>query len=152
MKCYFHHEQNCYSDYFKDPVLDGAVICAGDVPFQYNEWEGTYTEFVGNLISDVFVAANKNHEFLLSHKGKASNIPNGSNKFRKLNFVENCSNLIQITPTNPGDMSHPIYTARKRDDAYYLSRVKLALRTCVSDIDFVDPVDTRRVHEELMNQ
>ena len=37
MKCYFHHKQNCFLDYFKDPVLDGAVIYVGNVPFQYNK-------------------------------------------------------------------------------------------------------------------
>ena len=33
MKCYFHHEQNCFCD---DPVPDDAVIMS-DVPFQYKE-------------------------------------------------------------------------------------------------------------------
>ena len=26
MKCYFHHEQNCYLDYFKDPLPDSSVF------------------------------------------------------------------------------------------------------------------------------
>ena len=35
MKCYFHHEQNCFLDYFDDPLPDDAVIYVSDVPFQY---------------------------------------------------------------------------------------------------------------------
>ena len=36
MNCDFHHEQNCFLDYFGDPVPDDVVIYATDVPFQYN--------------------------------------------------------------------------------------------------------------------
>ena len=39
MKWYFYSKQNCFLDYFEDQGLDGAVIYAGDVPFQYNERE-----------------------------------------------------------------------------------------------------------------
>ena len=42
MKCYFHHEQNCFLDYFDDPILDDAVIYTRDIPFQDNEKEGRY--------------------------------------------------------------------------------------------------------------
>ena len=41
MKWYFHHKQKHFLDYFKDPILDGAVIYVGDVPFQYNEREAS---------------------------------------------------------------------------------------------------------------
>ena len=107
MKCYFHYEQNCFLDYFKDPVLDHTVIYVGNVPFQCNKQEDKYTEFVGNLTGNIFVAANRDYEFLLRHKGNATYIPNSSNNFRKLNVVENSSNLIQILPPNPGNSSHP---------------------------------------------
>ena len=36
------------SHYFNNPVPDSAVIYADGVPFQYNEQEGMYTEFLGN--------------------------------------------------------------------------------------------------------
>ena len=114
MKCYFHHEQNCFLDYFKDPALNGAIIYADDVPFQYNEWEGKYTEFIGSPTDIMFVAVNMDHKFLLSWKGNVSNISDSSNNFRKFNLIENSSNLIQITPTNPGNMSHPTYNDRKK--------------------------------------
>ena len=39
MQCCFLHKQNHFTGYFDDLVQDGAVICAGDVPFQYNEQE-----------------------------------------------------------------------------------------------------------------
>ena len=43
-----------FIDYFDDPVPDGAVIYAGDVPFQYNEQEGMCTEFLGNPTGNIF--------------------------------------------------------------------------------------------------
>ena len=36
MKCYFHHKQNHFLDYFINPVPDDAVIYMSDAPFQYN--------------------------------------------------------------------------------------------------------------------
>ena len=114
MKCSFHHKQNCFLDYFKDAVLDGAVIYVGDVLLQFKLGDSRYTEFVGNPTGNVFVATNRDHKFLLSHKDNASNIPNSSNNFRKLNFVENSSNHIQMTPPNPGYTSHPAYDVKKR--------------------------------------
>ena len=33
MMCYFHHRQSNFLDYFDDPVLDGIVIYAVDIPF-----------------------------------------------------------------------------------------------------------------------
>ena len=67
MGCYFHHLQNCFIDYFDDLVPDEAVIYASDVPFKYNEQESTYTEYV-------FLATSRDHKFMLSHEGKASNV------------------------------------------------------------------------------
>ena len=61
MQCYFHHLQNHFIDYVDDPVLDGAVIYAGDVPFQYNEQEGMYTKFLGNPTSNIFLATSREH-------------------------------------------------------------------------------------------
>ena len=82
-----------------------------------------------------------------------SNISNSSNTFRKLNLTENSSNLIERAPPNLGDTSYPIYNARKRDaGADYVSRVKITLKSCVSDINFADPVDTRKICEDLMTQ
>ena len=36
------------------PVLDSAVIYAGDIPFQYNKQEGMYTEFLHNPTGYIF--------------------------------------------------------------------------------------------------
>ena len=47
----------------------------------------------------------------------------------------------------------PTYNAQKRDaEEDYLTRVKIALRGCVSDINFMDPVMRSEEHVELMNQ
>ena len=48
MQCYFHSLWNHFIDYFDNPVPGGAFIYTGDVPFQYNQQEGKYTEFLGN--------------------------------------------------------------------------------------------------------
>ena len=81
MHCYFYCLQSHFIDYIDDLVLDGAVICAGDVPFQYNEQEGTYTEFLVNPTGNVFLATSG--EFLLSHILNMSNILNNSIKLIK---------------------------------------------------------------------
>ena len=63
MRCYFHHQCNCFIDYVNDPFLDYAVIYAEDISFQYNEQEGTFTEFLGNPTGTM--------NFLLGHRGTA---------------------------------------------------------------------------------
>ena len=63
MKCYFHQKQNCFFDYFDDPVQDVVVNYACDIPFQYNKREGRYTEFIGNPTGIIFVATKRDHEF-----------------------------------------------------------------------------------------
>ena len=66
---------------------------------------------------------------------------NSSNNFRMLSIIENSSNLIQIAPANPSDTSHLTYNVQKRYAyADCLSRVKIALRSCKSDITFTDPL------------
>ena len=65
MKCYIHHEHNCFLDYFNDPVPDGAVIYVSNVPFQYNERQCKYTEFIGNPTGATLVAARRYQEILL---------------------------------------------------------------------------------------
>ena len=76
-----------------------------------------------------------------------------SNNFRQLNVTENSSNLIQITSAHIGALSYPKYHASKRDaDTNYLTRVQIALRNYISDINFANPVNIRKVYEELMNQ
>ena len=80
-------------------------------------------------------------------------MPSNSNNSRKLSVTETSNNLIQIAPVNPDDTSHLTYHARKRyTDAEHLSKVKIVLSSCIGDINFMDPVNTRKEHEELMNQ
>ena len=72
MKCYFHHEQNCFLDYFDDLVPDDAVIYMSDVPFQYKEREGRYTEFVGNPTGTTLVVFKRDQKILLGQRNNAS--------------------------------------------------------------------------------
>ena len=64
MKCYFYCEQNYFLDYFKDPVLYGAVIHMDDILFQYNKREGRYREFIGNPTGIISVASQRDHGLL----------------------------------------------------------------------------------------
>ena len=42
---------------------------------------------------------------------------------------------------------------KKRDaDAHYLSRVKIAFSSCIDGINFANPVNSRKEHEELMKE
>ena len=78
-----------------------------------------------------------------------------SNNFRQLNVTEKSSNLIQIAPANPCDMSHPTYHPKKKrcQCTEHLSRAeKIAWCSHVGGINFADPVNTRKAHEELINQ
>ena len=74
MRCYLHYPYNYFIDYFDDPVPDDTVIYAGHVLLQYNEQEGTYTEFFGNPMHCVILAASRDHEFLLNHRSTTSHV------------------------------------------------------------------------------
>ena len=64
MKCYYHHKQNYFLDYFDDHFPDDAVIYKSDIPFQYSEREGRYTLFIGNPTGTIFVATKRDHKIL----------------------------------------------------------------------------------------
>ena len=49
--------QSHFIDYLNDPILDDAVIYEGDIHLQYNKIKSRYTEFIGNPIGTVFIAA-----------------------------------------------------------------------------------------------
>ena len=61
VNCYYNCTQHCLLDYLNDPILDDALIYAGDIPFQYNKIEGSYTEFIGNPIDTVFIAVKRDN-------------------------------------------------------------------------------------------
>ena len=50
------------------------------------------------------------------------------------------------------DTSDLTYHAQRRADAEYLSRVKIAICSCIGDINFTDPASTRKEHDELIVQ
>ena len=141
MQCSFHHLWNYFIDYSDNPVPDGAVIYAGNVPFQYNEQEEMYREFLGNPTGNICLATSRNHEFLLSDKGNMPNILNNSTEPTKFNIVENSINLIQIMSPIPSDPLHTTYNGQNRDaQAEYLAIVKTALRNSIKDFNFTDQV------------
>ena len=148
VKCYFHHEHNCFLDYLKDQVLDDTVIYMSDVPFQYNKIESRYTGFIGNLTGTTLLATKRDQEILLGQRNNTSNMSGNSNNFRQLSANEECSNLTQMVPATPSDTSHPTYNAPKRDpDEEYFSRVKIELSSCMGSTNFVDHISLRKVHE-----
>ena len=113
MKCYVHHEQNTILDYFNDLGPDDAVSYASDVPFQYSEREGRYTEFIGNPTRIFFAPGQRDHEYLLGQISNGSDMSSNLNNSRQLNITKNGSNLTQTAPVNPTDMSYPTYDALK---------------------------------------
>ena len=68
-----------------DPVPDGAVLYAGEILFQVNEQDCMHTEFLGNSTGNVFLAASKDHEFLLNLRGTALYISHTSAESSKPN-------------------------------------------------------------------
>ena len=70
MICYFHQHNHSLDD-FDGHVQDAAVIYAGDIPFQYSKKQGTYEEVLDNPTGSIFLAARRDHSFLLSHKDTA---------------------------------------------------------------------------------
>ena len=68
IRCYFHSQQNHFLNYFHNPALDGAVIYVGDIPLWYSGKVGTYTEVLDNPTGNVFLAAGRDHKFLLSYR------------------------------------------------------------------------------------
>ena len=85
MRCYFHSQHNHFIHFFNDPVPDGAVNYAGNIPFQYNEQDGTFMKFSDNPTGNVFLAASRDHKFLSSHKGTTSHISHTPMESRKSN-------------------------------------------------------------------
>ena len=131
MRCYFHSQQNCFLDYFHDPVLDGAVIHVVDMPFQYSEKGGMCTEVLDNLAGSIFLAASKDHGFLLSCR---NTVLHTCAEFRRpsQNYSNNPSSKttsnILLLSSNPSDLLHPTYYDRKRDvQEEFVSLIKTAL-------------------------
>ena len=120
MKCYFHRQHNHFIDYFDDHAPDGTVIYAGDILFCYNGQEGNYTEVLGNPKGNIFLAASRDHEFLLIHRGTALHVSLASIESRKSNYIENPSFSstanMQVSSLNPSDPLHPQTMPEKEMD------------------------------------
>ena len=113
----------------------------GNVQFQYNMKAGTYTEYLGNPTGNIFLAASRDHDFLLCHKSNTSNVLIILKNLIKTNLFKNSINLIKITSSIPRDPLHPNYYAKKRDPkAKYSDIIKRALRNCKKGINFAVPV------------
>ena len=101
MRCYFHYQYNHFMDYFNNPASDGVVIYAGDVPFWYDEQKGTCTELLGNPTGWMFLAASRDHKFLLNHRSTTSHVSHTTVESRKTNcdYINNsCSNSTSYMP------------------------------------------------------
>ena len=101
-----------FHGFFYDPVLDGAVIYTRDVPFQYDEQQGMYTEFSGNPAGNIFLAASRGHELYISHKSNMLHISNNLIEPTNLNFVENSINIVKISPI-PSGLLHPTHVIQQ---------------------------------------
>ena len=153
MKCYFYCKQNCFLDYFDDPILDVAVIYMSDISFQYSERGCKYTKFIGTPKSTIFVANKRDHEFLLCKRSNTSNMSCNPNNFGQLSITKICSDLTKIAPANTGGTSHHTDHAQKRyADVKYLGRVKMVLSSHVGGITFADLANIRKSYKELMTE
>ena len=103
----------CKSLHHLECISGDAVIYTGNIPFQYNEREGRNTEFNGNPMGTVYVAAKIDHEFLLSQRSNSPNMSSHSINVKQLNVNEKCSNFTQVVPANTSDSLHYRYLAWK---------------------------------------
>ena len=153
MKSYFYHQQNFFLDYFEDSIPDDSIIYKTDIPFQNSKREVRYMKFIGNQTGTIFVATKMNNKFLLSQRSNTPNMSNNSNNLGHLNFTKSCCMLSIMASANIGDTLHQLYHTWKRDaDAEYLGRVKIVLSIPVDGINFTDPANIRKAHDELMSQ
>ena len=81
MKCYYSYTHGCFLEYYNDPILDDAMIYAGDIPFQYNKVEGRYTKFIGNPADTVFTVVKGDHAFLFNQSKNNANMSSNSLNF-----------------------------------------------------------------------
>ena len=73
--------------------------------------------------------------------------------FGLLSINEKSTFFIQVAPANIDDSSQYTYHAKKQDtNAETLGRVRLVLNSHGGGINFVDPVNIRKVQKELMSQ
>ena len=156
MRCYFHHQHNCFIDYFDNSVLDVVVINAEGIPFWYYEQEGMYTDMLGSPTGNIFLAASRDHEFLQSHRGTVLHVPHTCIESSKPsnNYMKNSSSSstvhMHVSSLYPNDSLHLMYNTRKRDaQVEYLGLIKTVLRNTIQKVNFADPIQTWRTHEAL---
>ena len=113
-------------------MVQWSVINAGDISFQFNEQEDMYMNFLCNPTGNIFLDVSRDHEFLLSHIGTLLHASHSSTESRKSNY-----NYVEsLVPTHLPLHKYNPWTP---------------LRNTIQNVNFVDPVQTRRAHETLMN-
>ena len=117
MRCCIHSQQNCFLDYFNDPVPDSAVTYTSDIPFLYSEREGMYTEVLDNQTGNAFLATSMDHEILLNNRDTVLYTFTESRRSSH-NYIEDptssTTSHMPLPPSNPSDQLHPTYFDRKR--------------------------------------
>ena len=141
IRCYFHCQCNCFIHYFDDPVPYGAVIYAEDIPFQYNE-QDIHTDFLGNPNGNIFLTANKDHDFfLLNHRGTALHISHISIKSSKSNHNYVLGQLLICKyhlQTQVAPYTLPTMQEKETPSSISKSNQKDALRNTIYNINSVD--------------
>ena len=111
------------------------------------------TDILDNPAENVFLAASRDHSFLLSHRGTVLHTPIESSK-SNCNHDKNPTSSTTHTwssSSNPNGPQHPAYYARKRDaQVEYLSIINTALRHTVQIANFAEPNQTRKEQEALI--
>ena len=146
--------KNCFLGYFGDPAPYGAVIYVVDIPFWYSEKGDMYIEVLDNPSGNIFLATSRDNEFLLSYRNTVLHTSTESRSSSQ-NYVKYPSSSTTthkwLPPWNPSDPLHPTYCERRRDaQAEYVSLIKTTLWNIIQNVNFVDPMQTRKAHEALM--
>ena len=113
-----------------------------------------HTEFFGNPTGYMFLAASRHHKFLLSHESiHLTYIHQKSNPDYVNNSHSNSTAYMPVPSLGQTDPWHTTDVTRKRDaKAEHLAQIKAALSLGIQNINFVDPILTKRAHEALKHE
>ena len=113
-----------------------------------------YREVLDNPIGNIFLAACKYHEFLISHRNTALHTSIESRRSSQ-NYVDNpnlyTTSNMPLPSSDPSDLLHLTYYDRKRRCSGGISSlIKIALWNTIHNVNFLHSAITRKAQEALM--
>ena len=108
-------------------------------------------QYFGNPTWNVFLAASRDHEFLLDHRGTELHASHFSTIMSE-SQVPGSNAHTQVLSSDPSDSITPNLHCKKNRCPDRVSRSnKMALRNTIQTVNFADPAQTRMAHETLMH-